>query len=64
TNIAPATSTRVGYGNQWEAGDRVGIFMKTAGQTLSTQSALDENKQYSAAGGNLSAVGDGLHYPV
>ena len=65
TNIVPM-KTRVS-GVNWDDNDRVGIYMKKAGNDLNTSHIVEgaENREYRATSdGSLTAVSDPLYYPL
>lgn len=51
----------------WSEGDAIGIYMITAGQTLSAESALEKNAKYITEGNgvfNPATVADDVKYPI
>lgn len=64
--IERAAGTRVAD-TTWDPNDAIGIYMKTAGATLSTTSAQAENVKYTTVGAGstiFTAAGAGVEFPT
>lgn len=54
-------------GTQWGVADAIGVYMKTAGQALSSTSALAENKKHTTPGNGTFAYAtpeDAIYFPA